>query len=66
MEPLVIHYVFSLKIRGSLVIHYGFGNSGGICSTGPVEAIQTVPVSESCTVELYCRNGTSSVQFLYE
>ena len=33
MEPLVIHYVFSLKIRGSLVIHYDFGNSGGICST---------------------------------
>ena len=33
IEPLVIHYVFSLKIRGSLVIHYGFGNSGGICST---------------------------------
>ena len=32
MEPLVIHYVFSLKIRGSLVIHYDFGNSGGICS----------------------------------
>ena len=34
IETLVIHYVFSLKIRGSLVIHYGFGNSGGICSTG--------------------------------
>ena len=33
MEPLVIHYVFSLKIRGSLVIHYGFGHSGGICSS---------------------------------
>ena len=36
MEPLVIHYVFSLKIRGSLVIHYGFGNSGGICSSSTV------------------------------
>ena len=33
METLVIHYVFSLKIRGSLVIHYDFGNSGGICSS---------------------------------
>ena len=33
MEPLAIHYVFSLKIRGSLVIHYDFGNSGRICST---------------------------------
>ena len=40
MEPLVIHYVFSLKIRGSLVIHYGFGNSGGICSTVRVATVQ--------------------------
>ena len=60
MEPLVIHYVFSLKIRGSLVIHYDFGNSGGICSTSTVPVF-TVLVATQVSYKYVLGTCTSTV-----